>query len=349
MTGAAAVSSGSGMGGGDESPLPIAGLFEGFAALEAETARVRFAGVTGGIGVPVLLLHGYPETHAAWHEVAPSLTGHHTVIVADLPGYGRSLLVDTGAWDKREVAAELLALMRGLGHERFHVVGHDRGARVGYRLALDHPSHVISYSSLAVVPILDVRPAVDWEFAKAAFHWFFFLQPSDLVAKLLASDPDAFLDATLNHMAGSLDRVHPAALADYRAAFRRPSVRAAIVKDYQASEKTDLAHDLADRAAGRKIDCPVMVLWPEQRLVAEGAESGAIAAGDVCRRWAVDVSAAHHNGGHLVPEHAGSEVVRAILPFFGAAEARLRPAVGRISRRETAGTMRTSARSTRDK
>jgi haloacetate dehalogenase len=302
--------------------LPIAGLFKGFAALDVATRGVRFAGVMGGKGPPALLLHGYPETHAAWHEVAPALAQNHTVVVPDLPGYGRSQQTKAGAWDKREVAAELVALMRHLGHERFHVVGHDRGARVGYRLALDYPSHVSSFSSLAVVPILDVRPAVDWAFAKAAFHWFFFLQPEHLVEKLLAADPDTFLDATLTHMAGSLDSLHPAALADYRSAFRQPSVRAAILKDYQASDGTDLAYDTADRAAGRMIACPVLVLWPEQRLVAQGAESGAIAAVDIWRRWADPVSGVMVPGGHLVPEHAAPEVIRALLPFFHAASDR---------------------------
>ena len=306
----------------DRSKLPTSGLFDGFAALDITMDRTRLAGVVGGKGPPVLLLHGYPETHAAWHEVAPMLAEHHTVVVPDLPGYGRSVLTDNGIWDKREVAAELVAMMRSLDHERFHVVGHDRGARVGYRLALDYPSHVSSFSPLAVVPILDVRPAVDWAFARAAFHWFFFLQPSDLVAKLLAADPDVFLDATLTQMAGSLDRLHPEALADYRAAFRRPSVRAAMIKDYKASDSTDAAYDAADRAAGRTISCPILVIWPEERLVAEGAEDSTLTAVDVWRRWAGDVSGVKVTCGHLVPEHAGPEVVRELLPFFEAAAAR---------------------------
>ena len=316
-----------GEGAYDTGQRPIPGLFDGFAALDVATRRVRFAGVIGGKGAPVVLLHGYPETHAAWHEVAPALAEHHTVVVPDLPGYGRSVLTEPGAWDKREVAAELVAMMRELGHERFHVVGHDRGARVGYRLALDHASRVNSFCSLAVVPILDVWPAVDRDFAKGAFHWFFFLQPSGLVETLLAAGPDAFLDATLTRMAGSLDKLHPAALADYRTAFRRPSVRTAIIKDYQAADGPDVAHDAADRAAGRTLLCPVLVFWPEERLVAEGAGGGAISAVDVWRRWAADVSGIRVSCGHLVPEHAASEVVQAVLPFFEAAIARLQGAV----------------------
>ncbi len=311
----------------DMGQLPIRGLFAGFAALNVATRRVRFAGVMSGKGPPVLLLHGYPETHAAWHKVAPALAERHTVVVPDLPGYGRSLVTETGAWDKREVAAELVAMMRELGHERFHVVGHDRGARVGYRLALDHASRVNSFCSMAVVPILDVWPVVNREFAKWAFHWFFFLQPGALVETLLAADPDAFLNATLAHMAGSLDKLHTAALADYRAAFRRPSVRAAIIKDYQAADEPDAAHDAADRAAGRTFSCPVLVFWPGERLVAEGAGDGAITAVDVWRRWAADVSGVRVSCGHLIPEHAAPEVVQAILPFFEAVTARDQEAV----------------------
>jgi haloacetate dehalogenase len=302
--------------------LPIPGLFDGFAAIDVDTKRVRFAGVIGGKGPAVLLLHGYPETHAAWHDVAPRLAEHHTVVAPDLPGYGRSLLTDDGAWDKREVAAELVLLMRTLGHEHFHVVGHDRGARLGYRLALDHPRQIRSFCSLAVVPILDVRPAIDWGFAKSAFHWFLLLQPRELVETLLGADPDAFLDATLVRMAGSLDTLHPAALADYRAAFRRPEVRAAMIKDYQASDSTDFANDATDRAAGRKIVCPVLVLWPDERLVAESAGGVAITAGDVWRRWADEVSAVAVSCGHMIPEHAATEAVGAVLPFFEASAAR---------------------------
>ncbi len=319
-----------GEGAHDTGQLPISGVGPGSAAVVGATRGGGLAGGGGGKGPPVLLLHGYPETHAAWHEVAPTLAKHHTVVVPDLPGYGRSLLTDAGAWDKREVAAELVAMMRHLGHERFHLAGHDRGARVGYRLALDHASRVSSFCPMAVVPILDVWPAVDREFAKGAFHWFLFLQPSALVETLLAADPDAFLDATLTHMAGTLDKLHPAALADYRAAFRRPSVRAAIIKDYQAADGPDAAHDAADQAAGRKLSCPVLVFWPEERLVAEGAGGGAITAVDVWRRWAADVSGVSVSCGHLVPEHAASEVVQAILRFFEAAAARGQGTVGHL-------------------
>lgn len=293
-------------------------LFEGFSPLDRPTSRVRFAGVTGGEGPPLLLLHGYPESHATWHDVAPALAKRYTVVAPDLPGYGKSRVLDAGPWDKRAVGAELVAMMRSLGHDRFAVVGHDRGARVGYRLALDHPDRVSAYCSLAVVPTLDVWSAVDRQFAKGAFHWFLFLQPGDLPERMLAADPDAFLEATLNQMAGGIERLHPAAVAAYREAFRDSSVRRAMIEDYRSAYESDLDHDAADRAAGRKIACPVMVLWADERLVASGMETGVLTAADVWRRWADDVSGFDISCGHLLPEQAPGEVIEKIVPFLEA-------------------------------
>jgi haloacetate dehalogenase len=293
-------------------------LFEGFSPLDSQTSRVRFAGVTGGEGPPLLLLHGYPESHATWHDVAPALAKRYTVVAPDLPGYGKSRILDAGPWNKRAVGAELVEMMRSFGHDRFGVVGHDRGARVGYRLALDHPDRVSAYCSLAVVPTLDVWPAVDRQFAKGAFHWFLFLQSGDLPERMLAADPDAFLEATLNQMAGGIEKLHPAAVAAYREAFREASVRQAMIEDYRSAYDTDLDHDAADRAAGRKIACPVMVLWANERLVAGGMETGTLTAVDVWRRWADDVSGFDISCGHLLPEQAPEAVIEKIVPFLDA-------------------------------
>jgi haloacetate dehalogenase len=295
-------------------------LFDGFAKLDYTTSRTRFSGVVGGKGPPVLLLHGYPQSHACWHAVAPALATRHTVIVPDLPGYGNSQTLDAGPWDKRSVGIELVAMMRALGHERFAVIGHDRGARVGYRLTLDHPDHVRAYAALAVVPTLDVRAAVDWRFAMGAFHWFLFAQPGDLPERLLASDPDAFLDATLEQMAGGIHKLHPAAVIAYRDAFRKASVRHAMIEDYRAANGPDVEHDLADRAAGRSIACPVLVLWAAERLVAKGMESGTLTAAEVWRRWADDVRGVEIASGHLLPEQAPDAVLDALTPFLDATE-----------------------------
>lgn len=303
------------------SSLLNAGLFKGFRPLDIETPKVRFDGLVGGSGTPVLLLHGYPQTHAAWHAVAPALAERHTVVVPDLPGYGGSRTLVQSTWDKREVAAELVAMMRQLGHERFAVVSHDRGARVGYRLALDHPAAVTALATLAVVPTLDIWPAVDREFAKGAFHWFLFLQPDDMVEALLAGDPDTFIDTALAGMIGSLDRLHPAALDSYRTAFRQPSVRAAMIADYKAGYGSDNENDAADRKAGRRISCPVLALWAHERLVAEGVGSDIAGVEKVWRRWADTVSVAQTPGGHLIAEDAPEEALRLLLPFLHDAKA----------------------------
>ncbi|MGJ5181454.1 alpha/beta fold hydrolase [Bradyrhizobium oligotrophicum] len=299
------------------SVLPTNSLFEGFSRLDHTTTGVHFAGVMGGDGPPVLLLHGYPETHATWHAVAPALAQRFSIVAPDLPGYGRSLVRNDGAWAKRDVATELVSLMQSLGHRRFAVVGHDRGARVGYRLALDFPQQVTAYCSIAVVPTLDVWPAVDREFAKRAFHWFLFAQPGDLPERLLAADPDAFLDDTLDHMAHGLSSLHQIAVADYREAFAKASVRRAIIKDYRAAYDIDVQHDAADRRAGRKIACPVLVLWPRhQRLVADRGHDDVLTPGTVWRRWADDVREVDIDGGHLLPEQAPEAVVETLISFL---------------------------------
>ncbi len=296
---------------------PTNGLFEGFSRVDYTTAGVRFAGVMGGDGPPVLLLHGYPETHATWHAVAPALAHRFSIVAPDLPGYGQSFVRNDGVWAKRDVATELVSLMQSLGHQRFAVVGHDRGARVGYRLALDFPEQVTAYCSIAVVPTLDVWPAVDREFAKWAFHWFLFAQPGDLPERLLAADPDAFLDATLDHLAHDLSSLHPIAVADYRAAFAKPSVHRAIIKDYRAAYEIDVQHDAADRRSGRKIACPVLVVWPRhQRLVADQGHDDALTPAIVWRRWADDVREVDIDGGHLLPEQAHEAVVDTLLSFL---------------------------------
>ena len=297
---------------------PTGPLFSGFSALDCKTSRVHFAGVIGGEGPPVLLLHGYPQSHVTWHQVGPALAEHFTVIAADLPGYGNSRVLDAGPWHKRAAGDELVTMMRSLGHDRFAVIGHDRGARVGYRLALDYPEHVSAYCSLAVVPTLDVWPAVDRQFANGAFHWFLLAQPGDLPERLLAGDPDAFLDAALDRMSGGIEKLHPLAVAAYREAFREASVRHAIIEDYRSAYGIDVDHDTADRAAGRKIKCPVMVLWAAERLVASGMETGALTAADVWRRWADDVRGFDIACGHLLPEQASDEVLDAVIPFLQA-------------------------------
>lgn len=285
-------------------------LFPGFQPFEVESGGVRFAGLTSGSGPAILLLHGYPQTHVAWRHVAPALAASHTVVVPDLPGYGASRAAQDGVrWTKRRAAAAIGALMARLGHDRFAVIGHDRGARVGYRLALDHPGKVSGFASLTVVPTLDAWTGVDRAFGMGAFHWFMLAQPFDLPERLLAADPDAFINHALARMAGGLDRFEPEVLDAYRAAFRNPAVRHAICEDYRAAAYEDVEHDAADRVAGRMLACPVLVLWPE------GRKAGGTPL-DTWRHWAADVSGRAISGGHLQPELSAGEVLAELRPFL---------------------------------
>jgi haloacetate dehalogenase len=287
-------------------------FFAGFRALDTEAGGVRFAGAVGGEGPPVLLLHGYPQTHAAWRRIAPELAREHTVIIPDLPGYGASRTLDSSErWTKRRAGRALAALMTRLGHPRFAVVGHDRGARAGYRLALDHPARVSAFVSLTVVPTSDAMAAVDFRYASRTFHWFFLAQEADLPERLLAADPDAFIDHALRGMTAGRSVIEPAAMDAYRAAFRDPSVRHAICEDYRAALDEDLLLDQADQAAGRRMPCPVLVLWPEA-----AHPPGKPNPIDIWRRWATTVDGAPTSGGHLQPEDAPGEVLDALWPFL---------------------------------
>jgi haloacetate dehalogenase len=285
--------------------------FASFRQLHEESGDVVFSGVIGGSGPPVLLLHGYPQTHLTWRRAAPVLAEEFTVIAPDLPGYGASRAVQDGVrWTKRRVADALATLMTRLGHERFAVVGHDRGARAGYRLALDRPQRVQGYASLTVVPTLDMWARTDKAFAIGAFHWFFLAQDFDLPERMLSADPDAFIDHALSKMAGGLDKFEPEVLDAYRSAFRDPAVRHAICEDYRAAAHEDAAHDAADRAAGRKLLCPVLVLWPASR----GADAPTPL--ETWRRWADDVRGGPISGGHLQPEFSAPEVLAQLRPFL---------------------------------
>ena len=287
-------------------------FFENFQELDVKAGDVRFRGVIGGDGPPLLLLHGYPETHVAWRLVAPQLAKSFTLIVPDLPGYGHSTTLSvTPRWTKRRAAASLVSLMGALGDERFGVVGHDRGARVGYRLSLDHPDKVAAFASLAVVPTLDAVEAIDKDGALAAFHWFLLAQPFDLPERLLAGDPDAFFDAAMAKMSIGIDRFDADALRAYRTAFRDPAVRHAMCEDYRAAMNEDLAQDRDDRAEGRRLACPVLILWPEAETSANKPTPL-----ETWRRWADDVTGTAIAGGHLQPEESPGEVLAALLPFL---------------------------------
>ncbi|MDZ7893839.1 MAG: alpha/beta hydrolase [Sphingobium sp.] len=299
------------------SAVPVFGkegapFFPGFRLLDVEAGGVRFAGVIGGSGPPLLLIHGYPETHIAWRKVAGRLAREFTVIAPDLPGYGASRVAPEGPrWTKRRVGEALVLLMRTLGHKRFAVVGHDRGARAGYRLVLDHPGIAMAFAALSVVPTLDALENVDYTFAHKNYHWFLLSQPNALPELLLSAAPDAVLDWEFEVINAADDSViEPAARAAYREAFRNPAVRHTMCEDYRAALTEDLECDRVDRANGREIDCPVLALWPTYQSVKKPFPD------EIWRRWAGSVVGATTTGDHLQPEDRPAEVLAALVPFL---------------------------------
>jgi len=288
----------------------------GFTAEEVQLqpdVRIHFE--RGGSGPALLLLHGYPQTHAAWHKVAPALARHYTVIAPDLRGWGDS----TGpAGDplqeshcKRALAQDQRALMRRLGFDRFAVIGHDRGGRVAHRLCLDHPGAVAAFISVTVLPTEEVWEHADMAFAMKAWHWFMLAQPYDLPERLLAADPAFFLDWTLRGMVRRFDAVTPEARAQYLAAFMRPQVRHAMIQDYRAAVGIDRRHDAESRAAGLRVRAPLLILWEDGRFPASGPQPD-----DIWRAWADHAEGATLACGHLMMEEAPGPFLDAVLPFL---------------------------------
>jgi len=230
---------------------------------------------TGGSpdGPPLLLLHGYPQTHAMWHRVAMRLADRYRLVLPDLRGYGRSAkpvgAADHANYSKRTMAADLLALMRGLGHERFFVCGHDRGGRVAHRLALDHPQAVSRLCVIDIVPTLTMYERTDMAFASAYYHWFYLIQPAPLPEKQIGADPAWYLRHTLSGWGSQgLDFIETEALADYELGFCSPEGVHGACEDYRAAAGIDLVHDRASRAAGERVACDLHVLWGERGVVA---------------------------------------------------------------------------------
>ena len=241
-------------------------MFDGFADYEVPTGRGSVFARVGGEGPPLLLLHGYPQTHLMWHSTAPLLTGRHTVVVADLPGYGASFRPDPTpdhtAHSKRALAVDLVEAMAVLGHDRFAVAGHDRGGRVAYRMALDHPDRVSAAAVLDVVPTGEVWARADAAMALGYWHWAFLAQPAPLPERLIAADPDAFFDLHVRALGlGRAPGRYPADLvAAYRALLDDPGTVQAICEDYRAGAGVDRDHDDADRGR-RRVECPLLALW----------------------------------------------------------------------------------------
>ncbi len=239
-------------------------LFESFEVADVPTPRGHIHVRTGGSGPPLLLLHGFPETHLMWHGVAPTLLEHFSVVVADLPGYGQSfrppVSEDHSAHSKRTLAGDLLAAMGELGHTTFALAGHDRGGRVGYRMALDHPAAVSRLAVLDIVPTGEIWSRADAAFAIGYWHWSFLAQPAPLPEQLLLGDPDAFWMSAQRMGLKDDERYPPEVLNAYRAQCEDPATVEAMCEDYRAGATIDRQLDHADRGE-RTIACPVLALW----------------------------------------------------------------------------------------
>ncbi|MGB4116266.1 MAG: alpha/beta hydrolase [Polaromonas sp.] len=268
-----------------------------------------------GSGSPLLLLHGHPQTHAMWHLVAPALAKHFSVVMMDLRGYGDSARppsdAEHGAYSKRAMALDALAVMRHYGFERFGVLAHDRGARVAHRLALDHPGAVDRLLLLDIAPTLAMYENTTQAFATAYWHWFFLIQPPPLPEALIESDPVRYIRSVMGKRHAGLSAFAPEALAEYERCVQIAGTAQAICEDYRASATIDLTHDRADIAAGSKLTQPLKVLWGEHGAVGQCF--------DVLALWrdrATQVSGNSLPCGHYIAEEAPELLIPHVLNFF---------------------------------
>jgi haloacetate dehalogenase len=268
--------------------------------------------VEGGSGEPLLLLHGFPETHACWGRIAPGLSRSHRVVMPDLRGYGASEAPPGGphgeGYTKREMAGELVELMMALGHARFAVVGHDRGARVAFRLALDHPDRVTRVALLNIVPTLEQFERMGAGPSLGYWPWFLLAQPAPFPEQMLAADPAAVLEHVFDTWASRPGAIGPESREAYLPAMT-PSTISAMCGDYRASFHLDRHHDAEDRSAGRRITAPLLVVIGED-------EDQLADAPEVWKAWATDLTVAGVHGGHFIPEEAPDELAAALAAFL---------------------------------
>jgi len=288
-------------------------LFPGFTTHRIRTSGAEIRCVVGGDGAPVLLLHGYPQTHAMWHRVAPALARHCMVVCADLRGYGDSGKPPSddshAPYSKRAMAQDMMELMRDLGHARFRLVGHDRGGRVAHRLCLDHPQAVTQLAVLDISPTRTMYAHTDMAFATAYYHWFFLIQPFDLPERLIGADPVYFLRRKLGGWGSDLAHFDANALAEYERCFSDPATIHASCEDYRAAASIDLAHDIASEA--QKIACPLLVLWGERGVVHRFFKPL-----DDWRAVAGDVHGRSLPCGHYIAEELPDETLQELTAFF---------------------------------
>jgi haloacetate dehalogenase len=293
-------------------------VFEGFETRRLGVERGEIHARVGGDGPPLLLLHGWPESHLMWHAAAPLLAERFTVVATDLAGYGASLRPapadDHAPHAKRALAADQVQAMAALGFDSFLVAGHDRGGRVAYRMALDHPERVTRLAVLDIVPTAEVWERADATFALGYWHWGFLAQPAPLPERLIAGDPDVVFDAARRIGLGVADGRYPdEVMAAYRAAFDDPGAIEGMCEDYRAGATADRAHDGADREAGRRVACPTLALWG-RRGALELFYGDVL---DVWRPWCEDVVGHGVDASHFLVEDRPEETAAELAAFLG--------------------------------
>jgi haloacetate dehalogenase len=291
-------------------------LFPGFDIHSVDVGDgVQITATVGGAGPPLLMLHGHPQTRALWHRVAPALARDHTLVMADLRGYGDSSkpagTADHGNYAKRVMAQDQVNLMASLGFEQFDVLAHDRGARVAHRLAVDHPEAVKRLVMLDVGPTLSMYEQTTEAFARAYWHWFFLIQPAPLPERLIEANPAAYIRDVMGRRSAGLAPFDPRALAEYERCIALPGTAHGLCEDYRAAAGVDLVHDRSDRNAGRMLEIPVLALWGAQGVVHRCFEPL-----KEWRRVARNVEGQALECGHYIAEEAPDALLAHVRPFL---------------------------------
>ncbi|MER9306226.1 alpha/beta hydrolase [Mesorhizobium sp. M0293] len=295
-------------------------MFDDFQSAEIDTGDAGIFSLRAGSGPPLLLLHGFPQTHLMWRDIASALANRFSVVCADLRGYGGSSCPasapDHAPYAKRIMAADMVALMAKLGFSSFMVAGHDRGGRVAYRMALDHPDSIDKLAVLDIVPTADAWDRADDRLALGYWPWSLLAQPEPLPEKILAGAAEAIVDNALSGWGSSPSVFPPEVRRAYIDALRAPSHAHAICEEYRAAAMLDREHDRSDKAAGRRIRCPLLALWSGQGALADwyAGEGGPLA---LWRGWADDVRGQAMPGGHFFPEENPAQTAEALASFFG--------------------------------
>ena len=289
-------------------------MFATFVKGKVDLGEVTINYIVGGSGPPLLLLHGYPQSHVMWHKIADQLAEQYTVIASDLRGYGDSSKPPTTdnhePYSKRSMAMDQVRLMKHLGYDRFYVVGHDRGGRVAHRMALDNQDVITKLVVMDIAPTYTMYKTTDMEFAKAYYHWFFLIQPYDLPERMIGTDAEHFLRKKFGQWGRDSDAFTDEALNEYVRCWTPETIHASC-EDYRASASIDLEHDQVDIDNGNKIKCPLLCLWGEKGFVGNKY--------DVVVEWSKWASSVEGHGlpcGHYLPEEAPKETIAALHHFL---------------------------------